>query len=206
MKMKEKMTKREREFLEIRDRLKEFNNEEPDKHGNPNPDRKIVRIDYEYIYEIRLMETEDFNVATGMKYIRPLDENEIRGVLSDYAKEAFNINLNRSLTFENMITELTNEVIKLNDEEINYYETAKENYNPDDKLFSTNDLLFTFETILGKTGTNSTMKPNKESIKALDEATININSVRGGNGGGIIEPLTQEEISDIIDPDFMLGC
>jgi len=195
------------DFDIIRNKLIDFNNEE-DVDGAPNPNRKKIRIDYDSIYEIKNLMVTDFD-AFGNRVVREANEAERKEELAKQAYEAFGVNLNKSLTFMNMISKLTEEVEKINKEEEAFLKGEKSNVDiadPSSKLFSTNDLLYTFETVLGKSGTKSNVKPNEESVKLLSIATINIDRPKDTFGYGTVVQLTQEEIDDIIDKDFILGC
>lgn len=200
-----KLSKRDQEFLRIKEKLMAFNNEELLEDGSENPDRKKIRIDYDHIYNIRSLETEDFNINTGAKFIRTLNDQEMKLVLAQYAKDSFNITLNKSLTFENMVTQLVDEVSVLNSEEEDFLSQTKKE-DPSSKLFSPKDMLYAYETLIGAKGTNTTLKPNKESVSELRKATINmVNPNNTIVDSEVLRKLTDDEIKDIVDETFILG-
>lgn len=197
------------DFDIIRQRLKEFNNEEPlEGSTTPNPDRRKIRIDYESIYDIKNHMVHDVDTF-GNKVYRRATDSERKDELAKQAREAFGITLNRSLTFMNMIVRLTEEVAKINDEEDSYSNGEDKTINlssPENKEFTVNELLYTFETVLGKNGVKSNVKPNEESVRLLGDATINIDKPKVIVGYGKIEVLSSEYINTIIDPEFIMGC
>lgn len=203
------ISKSEEDFEKIRDALRQFNNEDPVEGSKaPNPSRKRIRIDYESIYAIKDQIVVDYDVF-GNRISRPANDAERKDELAKQAKEAFGITLNKSMTFMNMIARLTEEVGKLNEELENEDGGDKVGLNNDDPLskqFSVNDLLYTFETVLGVNGTKSNIKPNVESVKLLESATINIDRPKNRRGFGKVSPLTRDEVDMIVDPDFIMGC
>lgn len=198
----EKLTKEQREFMAIRDKLKKFNEEEKKSHIS----KTVLRIDYEFIYDIPNTEVTDYDLRLGKNILRKVNEPEMKDILHDYAVESFNIKLNRAMSFSNMINALTEKIREINNDEEDDF--LKDEYQSDDRLFSTNDLLHACEMVLGKI--DSTDKPKKETLKALSNATINIDMSNDkkdcGFGGGEIIKLTSDEINKIFDPSFVLGC
>lgn len=198
--MSKRLSVKEQQFLDIRNQLEEFNEE---LRSADQSDKKFFRIDYEYIYEIQNMEVEDFDPLTGRNIIRPVNDVDMRRILAEYALESFNINLPRTSSFTAMISSLTDQITSLNEEEIQYHETASNNKTSEKHFFTTNDLLFASTIVSGNSGTITSVKPNEDCIQGLTN-TINKDDLQIGRG--FMRALTDEEINEIIDPDFILGC
>lgn len=197
----------ERDFEDIRDKLIEFNGEVP----NTNMKKKLIRIDYEYIYELRLKEKEEIDPFTGVKMTRKLIEKELREEVYNYALNSLNVKLNRMMPFDRMIDQLTEIVAKMNEEEEVFQNSmARQNGSKTNVInkneFTTNDLLYALETVENLHTTKTTLKPHPGSLERLGVATINIDSPSDIKSNKFIRELTEEELNDIIDPDFDLGC
>lgn len=197
----------ERDFEDIRDKLIEFNGEVP----NTNMKKKLIRIDYEYIYELRLKEKEEIDPFTGVKMTRKLIEKELREEVYNYALNSLNVKLNRMMPFDRMIDQLTEIVAKMNEEEEVFQNSmARQNGSKTNVVnkneFTTNDLLYALETVENLHTTKTTLKPHPGSLERLGVATINIDSPSDVKSNKFIRELTEEELNDIIDPDFDLGC
>lgn len=195
----------ERDFEDIRDKLIEFNGEVP------NAKKKLIRIDYEYIYELRLKEKEEIDPFTGVKMTRKLIEKELREEVYNYALNSLNVKLNRMMPFDRMIDQLTEIVAKMNEEEEVFQNSmARQNGSKTNVVnkneFTTNDLLYALETVENLHTTKTTLKPHPGSLERLGVATINIDSPSDIKSNKFIRELTKEELNDIIDPDFDLGC
>lgn len=195
----------ERDFEDIRDKLIEFNGEVP------NAKKKLIRIDYEYIYELRLKEKEEIDPFTGVKMTRKLIEKELREEVYNYALNSLNVKLNRMMPFDRMIDQLTEIVAKMNEEEEVFQNSmARQNGSKTNVVnkneFTTNDLLYALETVENLHTTKTTLKPHPGSLERLGVATINIDSPSVIKSNKLIRELTEEELNDIIDPDFDLGC
>lgn len=195
----------ERDFEDIRDKLIEFNGEVP------NAKKKLIRIDYEYIYELRLKEKEEIDPFTGVKMTRKLIEKELREEVYNYALNSLNVKLNRMMPFDRMIDQLTEIVAKMNEEEEVFQNSmARQNGSKANIVnkneFTTNDLLYALETVENLHTTKTTLKPHPGSLERLGVATINIDSPSDIKSNKFIRELTKEELNDIIDPDFDLGC
>lgn len=195
----------ERDFEDIRDKLIEFNGEVP------NAKKKLIRIDYEYIYELRLKEKEEIDPFTGVKMTRKLIEKELREEVYNYALNSLNVKLNRMMPFDRMIDQLTEIVAKMNEEEEIFQNSmARQNGSKTNVVnkneFTTNDLLYALETVENLHTTKTTLKPHPGSLERLGVATINIDSPSDIKSNKFIRELTEEELNDIIDPDFDLGC
>ena len=179
----------EKDFKKILEELSEFNENSGTRY----------RIDYEYIHDIQNMETNSYNFMKNAYEIRKLNVGEMKDVLEEYAKSSFNIQLNKQLTFHNMISELTDKIMELNNE---YDDTEEENESQEGlTLF---DMIYSYDMIMD-IGKDEGERPPIEALTLLKNGIEEIDYIKVyGEKFLNISKLTEDEIEDIIDPDFII--